>query len=129
MKDKPPIPEPSSEEYDRIAQGFDAAAQGIVSATKIWLGRIKWAILFFLALVVLAYVVEDLWLRWNTRNGHPPFGSVTVTRYYAIHKKNGKIEYDSDQPVAETCVTAAFPHFGVSPCWYVQRNRHPIVDM
>jgi hypothetical protein len=127
MADKP-FQEPSSEEYQRIAKGFDAAAAGMISAAGVWLRRAKWVMLSCITLLVLAYIGEDLWLRWKIRNGRETFGSVMVTRYYAIHKKSGKIEYDSDEPVAENCVNSAFPHFGVSPCWYVQRNRHPIVD-
>src|SRR5215470_4783272 len=109
MSDKPPFHEPSSDEYDRIAKGFDVAAERMISATGVWVNRVKWAILAFIALVILAYVGEDLWLRWNIHNGQKPFDSMTVVRFYAIHKKNGKIEYDSDDPVATSCVKAAFP--------------------
>ena len=128
MSDKPPFHEPSSDEYDQIAKGFDVAAQRMISATGVWVSRVKWAILAFVALVILAYVGEDLWLRWNIRNGQHPFDSMTVVRFYAIHKKSGKIEYDSDDPVAESCVKAAFPHFDLKPCWYLSKNRHPVVD-
>jgi len=121
--------EPSSEEFARIAEGFDAAAAGMISGAAVWLRRIKWSVLAFLALVILAYISEDVWLRWNIHSGRQAFDSITVTRYYAIHKKNGKVEYDSDAPVAETCVNAGFPHFGMKPCWYLKRNRHPVVDM
>jgi len=123
-----PFHEPSAEEYDKIAKGFDSAAAGLISATGVWLRVAKWALFLLVALLFVAYIGEDLWLRWKIRAGHDAFGSVMVTRYYAIHKKSGKIEYDSDQPVAETCVNGAFPHLGANPCWYVQRNRHPVVD-
>lgn len=128
MKDKQPFHEPSPDEYDQIAKSFDAAAAGMISSVGVWLNRIKWVILGLIAVVILAYVGEDLWLRWNIRSGHQPFDSMTVTRYYAIHKKSGKIEYDSDQPVAESCVNSVFPHFDLTPCWYLRRNRHPVID-
>ena len=129
MDEKRPFHEPSSEEYARIAKGFDLAAGDLARRAGTWLRRIKWLVLAFLAALVLFYVGEDLWLRWSARSGRAAFGSVTVTRYYAIHKKSGKIEYDSDAAVPETCVNAAFPHFGLNPCWYLRRNQHPIIDM
>lgn len=128
MSDKPPYHEPSPDEYARIARGFDTAAAGLISATGVWMHRLKWFFLGLIALLILVYAGEDLWLRWNIRNGHPSFDSMTVTRFYAIHKKSGKIEYDSDSPVAVSCVKSTFPHFDLSPCWYLKRNRHPVED-
>jgi hypothetical protein len=129
LSDKPPLREPSPDEYDRIARGFDAAAADTIRVARVWVGRLKWTVLVVLGLLVLMYIGEDVWLRWKNRSGPDSFGSVTVTRYLAIHKKSGKIEYDSDEPVLEKCVNSVFPHFGVRPCWYVRRHQHPIVDM
>jgi hypothetical protein len=53
-----------------------------------------------------------------------PMGTVQVQPFYAIHKKNGKIEFDYNVPVeTQNCVASVLPHAGSNPCWYV--SRHP----
>jgi len=75
------------------------------------------------------YGVDDLSLRYRIPKNREPFGSVTVEPVYVIHEKNGKTEYQfapaSDQP----CVRSLVPHFGYSPCWYVQRHTQPQIDI
>ena len=46
----------------------------------------------------------------------------TTTVYLATRLKSGKVEIFSDQPVAEVCAHALFPHFGYRPCWYLRRT-------
>lgn len=58
-------------------------------------------------------------LRLATNRG--PYGSVVVTRYYAVLQKNGKTQFLFNPPAPETCVRALFPHAGVWPCWYLTR--------
>lgn len=75
-------------------------------------------------LLVLAaiYVGDDLSLRYHIPAGRQPFGTVTVERLDAIPEKNGKVEFDFEPPVQQTCVHSPLPHMGYPPCWYL--NRH-----
>jgi hypothetical protein len=46
----------------------------------------------------------------------------TTTVYLATRLKSGKVEIFTDQPLAEVCAHALFPHFGYRPCWYLRRT-------
>ncbi len=59
----------------------------------------------------------------SVRFARSPYGSVIVTRYYEIPKKNGKTEFVFQAPVLQTCLHSLFPHQGYVPCWYL--SRHP----
>jgi hypothetical protein len=80
-------------------------------------------------LAALLYGGDDLSLRYRIPKNREPFGSVTVQPVYVIHEKNGKVEYQfapsSDQP----CVRSLVPHFGYSPCWYLQRHTQQEIDI
>jgi hypothetical protein len=53
-----------------------------------------------------------------------PLGSVQVQPFYAIHQKDGKIEFDySVPPETQTCVASLLPHMGSNPCWYVAKHK------
>ena len=53
-----------------------------------------------------------------------PLGSVQVKPFYAIHQKNGKVEFDySPPPETQTCVASVLPHLGSNPCWYVTTHK------
>jgi hypothetical protein len=53
-----------------------------------------------------------------------PLGSVQVKPFYAIHQKNGKVEFDySPPPETQTCVASLLPHLGSNPCWYVTTHK------
>jgi hypothetical protein len=59
-----------------------------------------------------------------------PLGSVQVKPYYAIHQKNGKVEYDySPPPETETCVASVLPHLGSNPCWYVTKHKSKKIEI
>ncbi len=75
----------------------------------------------------LAYVVDDLSVRYRmTRNrANDPLD--TVTLYIATKLKNGQLEIFYNQPVTEVCVRALFPHLGHRPCWYVRRTPLKLV--
>ncbi len=63
-----------------------------------------------------------MWPKWGAG-----YGTVVMTRMYAIPQKNGRVEYemDANQPEVNTpCVHSLFPHMGNSPCWYLERNRN-----
>jgi hypothetical protein len=57
------------------------------------------------------------------RFGPNPFGTVIVTRYYVIPKKNGKTEFVFQPPELEKCAHSLLPHQSYTPCWYL--SRHP----
>jgi len=87
---------------------------------------------FFAVLVVLLgmlYAGDYLSLRYRIPHSRPQFGAVTVTTMYAIHQKNGKIEYQFPPPQDEVCVQSLFPHFGYSPCWYLRRHTEQRIDI
>jgi len=84
------------------------------------------------ALVLLAslvYAGDYLSVRYKIPKGRDPFSSVTIEPYYAIHEKNGRTEYDYAQPETQVCVRSLFPHFGYSPCWYVNRHTEKRIDI
>jgi len=80
-------------------------------------------VLFGLATALLAFGVDFAAFRLRLATNRNPYGSVVVTRYYAVLQKSGKTQFIFDPPAPETCVHALFPHSGVLPCWYL--NRHP----
>lgn len=79
-----------------------------------------------LALIVF-YIADDASARFGFPGKRPTFGSVDVRRQYAVRQKNKKLEYYFDPPESQACVNALLPHFGVKPCWYL--NRHRIVQI
>jgi hypothetical protein len=81
------------------------------------------------ALVVLAilYVADDLSLRYRIPQ-REPLGSVTVYRYYALHKTKQKTNYMFAEPETQPCVHSLFPHLGHPPCWYLSRHTEQRID-
>jgi hypothetical protein len=80
-------------------------------------------------LASFTYAVDYLVVRFKIPNGRDPFSTVTIQPYYAIHEKNGRTEYDYAQPQTQVCVRSIFPHFGYSPCWYVNRHTDKRIDI
>jgi len=80
-------------------------------------------------LAVFTYAGDYLSVRYRIPKGRDPFSTVTIQPYYAIHEKNGRTEYDFAQPEAQVCVRSLFPHFGYSPCWYVNRHTDKRIDI
>jgi len=80
-------------------------------------------------LVLLTYAGDYLSVRYKIPTGRDPFSTVTIQPYYAIHEKNGRTEYDFAQPQTQVCVRSIFPHFGYSPCWYVNRHTDKRIDI
>src|SRR5260370_6888404 len=84
------------------------------------------------AAVAVLYIGDYLSVR--IRAMHPkladPFESIKTLRVLAIPEKSGKTEYEVDAQNPEqtvTCVHSLFPHYGYSPCWYVNPSiTHPI---
>jgi len=90
---------------------------------------VKWALGIVLAAMIVFYTGDYVSARFGIPGGRPTFGSVMVRRTYAVPQKNKKLEYYFDPPEAETCVNSLFPHFDVSPCWYVNRHKSERIAM
>ena len=82
------------------------------------------ALLYALAAIAIIYAGDDLSLRFRSE----PLGSVTVYRYYALHKTKQKTSYMFAEPEAQLCVHALFPHLGHPPCWYLSRHTEQRID-
>lgn len=80
-------------------------------------------LLVIAGLAALAYFGDYVSLRFQIPNHRPQFGSVHLQPYLAVPRKDGKTEFMLDDPVDQPCVYSLFPHFGDTPCWYLQRNR------
>ena len=79
--------------------------------------------------LILLYVADYASARFGLTGNRPTFGSVRVRRSYAVPQKNKKTEFYFDPPEEQACVNALFPHFGVKPCWYLNRHKNIQVDM
>jgi len=76
------------------------------------------------ASLLLLYLGDSIALRLR----HDQLGSVTVERYDAIPEKNGKTEFQFEQPIAQNCVRSLFPHRGYPACWYLKRHNEQRID-
>ena len=63
------------------------------------------------------------------RFGGNPFGTVIVTPYYVIPKKNGKTEFVFQPAELQKCVHSLFSHEGYTPCWYLSRHAEQPIKM
>ena len=90
------------------------------------MGRVLAGAVLLLAAV---YAGDYVSLRYRIPKGRQPFGSVQVRRYYAVTKKDGKPDFYFNPPENQTCVHALFPHFGFSPCWYLNRRKVQRINM
>lgn len=86
------------------------------------------AIGIFVAAAVL-YIGDDVWLRYRIATNRQPYGTVTVRPYYAVPQKDHKTEFLMDDPQDMTCVESLFPHFGDSPCWYLNGHKEKRINM
>jgi hypothetical protein len=77
-----------------------------------------WGCLALLGLTAFIYVADDLWARFRGR----PTEQIKVGRLYAAVNHWNEVEYSVGTPIMETCVDALLPHFGYTPCWYLQRH-------
>ena len=85
------------------------------------------AALYALFAAALLYAADDLSFRFRIPH-REPFGSVTVQRYYALHKTKEKTNFMFAPPEAQTCVHSLFPHSGYPPCWYLSRHAEQRID-
>ena len=78
-----------------------------------------WACLVLAASAAITYLADDLWARLRGR----PVEQVKVDRLFAEINHYNEVEYSVGTPVIETCIDALMPHFGLTPCWYLQRHK------
>ena len=84
----------------------------------------------FLALILVAaflyaYDYASVRRRMTAQKQGDPIDVITYPHLLAIPQKGNKVEYalDAQSPMeSESCVHSLFPHFGYTPCWYVQRR-------
>jgi len=97
------------------------------------LNTLKRALLRLIAilmlLLALVYATDYISVRFGIPGNRDSYGTVSVRAMYVIHEKNGKVEYQFATPQAETCVHSLFPHFGYSPCWYLNRHTETRIDI
>ena len=79
--------------------------------------------------LILIYAADDVSARFGIPGHRPTFGIVSVRRTIAVPQKNKKTEFYFNPPEDQACVNALFPHFGVRPCWYLNRHKAVQVDM
>lgn len=94
------------------------------------MARIGRAILFILAVAAVTYLIDYAIVRVRVwRGDKSAFASLTVRPYYAVPRKDHKVEFIFDDPQNETCVQSLYPHFGDRPCWYAFRHTEKRTDM
>lgn len=92
-------------------------------------GKVVRSLLAVLLGFALLYAADYLLLRYRVAANRNPYGTVTVQPYYAVPRKDHKTEFLFDDPQDQTCVHSLFPHFGDSPCWYLNRNQQKRINM
>lgn len=90
---------------------------------------LKRLVIVGLLAVAVVYAADYLLLRYRVATNRNPYGTVTVQPYYAVPRKDHKTEFLFDDPRDQPCVHSLFPHFGDSPCWYLNRNRQKRINM
>jgi hypothetical protein len=91
--------------------------------------NLVWVLAGLIAIICLAYLTDFAVLRWKLKNNRAPYATVKVSPYYAVPRKDHKVEYMFQDPEDETCVNSLFPHGGNSPCWYLTKHREKRVDL
>jgi hypothetical protein len=94
---------------------------------------VKWLVISVVVLFCTVWLVDELSFqhKTHTSSAAAAYGTVYMQHMLAIEKKGGKVEYAMDPskpPEVEPCVNSLFPHAGLTPCWYLQRqNRQPVL--
>lgn len=80
------------------------------------------------AVLALAAIYAGDYLAARLR-GANALGAVQVQPYYAVPLKDGKTEFMLLDPETQTCVKSLLPHFGYSPCWYLDGRKQQRINM
>jgi hypothetical protein len=78
--------------------------------------------------LLLAYAGDYVSLVSQIPRGRQQFDSVEVQKLLAVPQKDHKTEYIAVPPQMEQCVRSVFPHFGLTPCWYLARHASQQVN-
>ena len=82
--------------------------------------RSKKVLIAVLASAALLYAFDDIYARVRGNQ----LSSVQVSRMYKMKNRWNETEYSVAGQENQKCIYSIFPHFGYSPCWYL--NRHPM---
>ena len=74
--------------------------------------------------LILLYVIDDASARFGFPGHRATFGTVQVRRQIDVPQKDKKTDFYFDPPEDQACVNALLPHFGVQPCWYLNRHKN-----
>jgi hypothetical protein len=83
------------------------------------LGRV---LLGLAALLALAFAIDAGVLHYRVATNRNAFATVTVRPFYAVERKDKRVEYMYNDPEQQTCVNSVFPQLGDTPCWYLRRH-------
>jgi len=86
-------------------------------------------LLIAVAAICLLYLCDYLSVKLRIPKSHEPFGTVTVKTYFAVPQKNGKTQLMFNNSEDQTCVNSLFPHFGMTPCWYLTRHKEKWINV
>ena len=90
---------------------------------------VKKCLIALVLLIVIAYGADFLWLRYRMATQRNPFGSVTLSVYYSVKLKNGKVEFSYGGEQTFECPNSLFPQYMEKPCWFVRRKRDVQIDV
>ena len=110
---------------DRVAETPDPSPSAGFSSSRL----IRYGLLFFASAMALTYIGDFILIRYRVAHQQSPYGTVAVSQYYAEHLKSGNTEYDFQAPQTVQCLNSLFPHFGLTPCWYVRRHPEKRIDI
>jgi len=89
---------------------------------------LKFALAALALLAAIVWTVDWLILRHKVAQTSQAFGEVEVHYRYAVHLKNRRIEQRSEKANIE-CVHSVLPHYGDTPCWYVERHKVQVQEL
>jgi hypothetical protein len=93
--------------------------------------RLIYAVILLFALAY-GYDYASVRRRMSAQKQGDPFDVITYPHLLEIPQKGNKVDYelDANSPTeSESCVHSLFPHFGYTPCWYLQRRAKTPTQM
>jgi hypothetical protein len=103
----------------KIESQFDQTANQTGRLAATFMHYAVRALVVVLLLLGVAFSYDYIQLRRNQN----AFGSVTISRFYAVTLKNKKTDFSYGEPQVQACVNSIFPHYGYYPCWYLRRHN------
>jgi len=86
-------------------------------------------LLIAIGALCLIYLCDYLSVKYRIPKSREPFRIVTVKVFYAVPQKNGKTQFTSSGTEDQSCVNSLFPHFGMTPCWYLNRHKEKWINV